>query len=257
MLNYLIKVPILKRLIPSISIKILKYLGKNRGYFRVQNLEMFLDFLDPIDREIILKQNFESEEIEFLIKKIKFYKIKNFLDIGANCGFYSIFVTKNNSMVNTIAFEPNQEAFYKLKKTLKKNSILSKKIKLFNYGLSDVNSKLNMISVIKHGYAQTGGSAVEGKFIKDKHKISLQNFYKGDDKLKFKKSKLAIKIDVEGHELRVLEGIKKIIKKNNCIIQIEIFKKNFKKVNKFLKTNKFKLFYKVNQRSNFFYKNFH
>ena len=257
MINYLINLPILKRLIPSISIKILKYLAKNRGYFRVQNLEMFLDFLDPIDREIILKQNFESEEIEFLIKKIKFYKIKNFLDIGANCGFYSIFVTKKNSMLKTIAFEPNQEAFFKLKKTLKKNSVLSKRIKLYNFGLSSANSKLKIKSFIKHGYAQTSSSIVEGKFIKDKHKISLENFYKGDEKLKFKNSKLAIKIDVEGHELRVLKGIKKLIKKNNCIIQIEIFKKNFKQVNKFLKNNKFKIFYKVNQRSNFFYKNFY
>ena len=57
MLAYLIKFPILKRLIPSLSLRILKSLKKNRGFFRVKSLKMFLDFLDPIDREIILSQN--------------------------------------------------------------------------------------------------------------------------------------------------------------------------------------------------------
>ena len=120
MLSYFIKLPILKRLIPSLSIRILKFLNKNRGYFKVKNLIMFLDFLDPIDREIILTQNFENEEIEFLLKKIKHYKIKNFIDIGANCGYYSIFITKYIRQIQTVAFEPNQEAYYKFQQSLKK-----------------------------------------------------------------------------------------------------------------------------------------
>lgn len=256
MLSYLIKFPILKRLIPSLSLRILKFFNKNRGFFRVKNLELFLDFLDPIDREIILSQNFEKDEINFLINMINFYKIKNFLDIGANCGYYSLFVTKNNFKIKTIAFEPNQEAYYKFSQTLKKNFYLSKRILLHNYGLSNINSKLKIKSFIKHGYAQTGGSSVEGKFEKNKHKISLENFFIGDEKLNFKNTTLAIKIDVEGHELHVLKGIKKLIKNNKCIIQIEIFRKNFKSVNKFLESKKFKIFYSVNKRSNYFYKNF-
>ena len=71
MITKIIKLPILKRLIPSISIRFLKLLKRNRGYFKINNIEMFLDFLDPIDREIILHQEFESKEIDFLIKQIK------------------------------------------------------------------------------------------------------------------------------------------------------------------------------------------
>ena len=67
---------------------------------------------------------------------------------------------------------------------------------------------------------------------------------------------LAIKMDVEGHEFRVLKGLKNLIKNNKCIIQIEIFEKNFNLVNKFLVSNKFKIFYKTSKRPNFFYKNF-
>ena len=66
----LLKLPILKRLIPSVLIRLLKILNKNRGYFKIKNTKMFLDFLDPIDRELILHNEFESLEINYLIEKI-------------------------------------------------------------------------------------------------------------------------------------------------------------------------------------------
>ena len=113
-----------------------------------------------------------------------------------------------------------------------------------------------MKSVIKNGYAQTGGSSVEGTFKKHNFKINIENFFRGDEKIVFKNKILAIKIDVEGHELSVLKGLKNLIEKNKCIIQIEIFKKNFKLVNKFLNNRKYKVFKKFEKKPNFFYKNF-
>ena len=69
MISTLLKIPIFKRLIPSLAIKVLKFIKKNRGYFRIENTFMYLDFLDPIDREIILYQKFESEEV---LRSVKF-----------------------------------------------------------------------------------------------------------------------------------------------------------------------------------------
>ena len=54
----LLKLPILKRLIPSVLIRLLKILNKNRGYFKIKNTKMFLDFLDKIDIELILHNEF-------------------------------------------------------------------------------------------------------------------------------------------------------------------------------------------------------
>ena len=70
MLSKIAKLPILKRLIPSLAIRILKLIGKNRGYYSIRGINMYLDFLDPIDREIILFNEFENLEIEFLIGEI-------------------------------------------------------------------------------------------------------------------------------------------------------------------------------------------
>ena len=117
MISKLIKIPILKRLIISLSIRILKLLKKNRGYFKVKNIQMFLDYLDPIDREIIIHQKFESDEFNFLLKQIDINNIDYFLDIGANCGYYSINIAKEIPEISILSYEPNEEAYLKFSKT--------------------------------------------------------------------------------------------------------------------------------------------
>ena len=56
----------------------------------------------------------------------------------------------------------------------------------------------------------------------------------GDEVLKFKNKVITIKIDVEGFELNVLKGIKKLLQNNKCLVQVEIWKINFQKVHIFL-----------------------
>ena len=133
------------------------------------------------------------------------------------------------------------------------NQSLYKRITLYDFGLSDKNSKEEMRSRVRYGYAQTGGSAIhDGKKLDD-IKIYEANFKVGDQIINIKNSNLIIKIDVEGHELNVLKGLKKTINKNNCILQIEIFKQNFEMVNKFLLENKFNKMNTEIYHSNYFY----
>ena len=74
--------------------------------------------------------------------------------------------------------------------------------------------------------------------------------------IKLIKEKIAIKIDVEGHELNVLQGMRDIIEKNKCVLQIEVFQKNYDELNKFLISLGYKKTYEVKDRSNYFYNNF-
>ena len=255
MISKLIKLPIFKRLIPSLSIRILKLLRKNRGYFKVNDIKMFLDFLDPIDRKIILNQEFENSEINFLIKQIKENNINYFLDVGANCGYYSILISKKISKIKIFAFEPNKEAYIKFQKTLKKNPNIAKKINLKKFGLSNKSKKLKMQSMVKYGYSQTGGTSVI-KDIKYKNfNTFFANFQIGDEFIKLKNQTIAIKIDVEGHEINVLDGLKNILQRNKIILQIEIYEKNFKIVNDLILSFGYRLIFKVKERSNYFYIN--
>ena len=256
MISKLIKIPFFKRLIPSIAIRILFFLKKNRGYFKVRDFQMYLDFLDPIDREIILNQEFENEEINFLLGQIKKNNMNFFLDIGANCGYYSIFIGKSLKKIKILSFEPNEEAYFKFSKSLEKNYDLLNKIKIFNLGLSDKSGKFKMQSMIKFGYAQTGGSSVISNNFIDTNLVTEANFKTGDEIIEYKNRKIAIKIDVEGHEINVLKGLNKILISNECVLQIEIFNKNFNAVNNYLNSLGYKIFYEYNTRSNYFYINF-
>ena len=78
---------------------------------------MFLNFLDPVDKEIILMKEYETEQVNILINNIKKYHINYFIDVGANCGYYSLIVAKK---IKIISFEPNIEAILKFKKSLNK-----------------------------------------------------------------------------------------------------------------------------------------
>lgn len=251
-----------KKLITSIKIRFLKILNKNRGYYNIGDTKMFLDFLDPIDREIIANQIYEVEEIEYLKKLYNYNNFEHFLDIGANCGYYSIMLAKEFKRLQVTAFEPNKEAFTKFNNTLKINPNLASRIDLKNFGLSNTSGALEMTSLEKFGYLQTGGSTIIRNNKKDiiKTKIFTCNFRTGSEVIKFKNKKLCIKIDVEGHEYNVIQGLEKILKENYTFIQIEIVKQNYEKTNNFLNNIGYKSFYKIMGREdwiyNYYYKNF-
>ena len=256
MIHLLLKLPILKRLIPSLAIRVLKLLKKNRGYFKIKNLKIFLDFLDPIDREIILFQEFEKLEIDYLIKQMKKINPHYFIDIGSNCGYYSIKIANEFPNIQIFSFEPNQEAYLKFSKTLKANTLLAKKINSYNFGLSNSNTKLKIRSLVKHGYVQTGGSSITRNYEKGSFQESFENFKVADEFIKIKHSLIILKIDVEGHEFEVLKGLQEITKFNKCLIQIEIFEENFSRVNNFLSSLGFEITHEIKKRYNYFYKNF-
>ena len=65
---------------------------------------MFLNFLDPVDKEIILTKEYEARQISILISNIKKHHINYFLDIGANCGYYSLIIAKKNKKNKNFLF---------------------------------------------------------------------------------------------------------------------------------------------------------
>ena len=159
--------------------------------------------------------NFQITGESFFLKKIKKYKIRNSIDIGANTGEYSkklILITNSN----VFAFEAMQGSFKKLKLLEKK---FSGKLKCFNIALSNKIEKKNIyfqnqtsqlasfeINIRKLNY-------VTKKIKKKKIQlITLDKFIAGNKKL-FKKGIDFIKVDTEGLDYKVLLGSLKTIKK--------------------------------------------
>lgn len=120
-----------------------------------------------------------------------------------------------------------------------------------------------MKALIKDHYIQPGGFGVLKKNEKNLYKsnkihISSAYFEKGDNIINFTNKIIACKIDVEGHELNVLNGMINILKKNKLILQIEIFNSEYKKVNSFLKKNNYHQINKIfsDGKNDYYFKNF-
>ena len=256
MIQYLVKIPILKRLIPSFGIRILRYFKKNRGFFKIGEINFYLDFLDPIDRQIIINKNYEKDQVSFFRKKMEKTEFEYFLDIGSNSGYYSFYFAQLFKKLKIKAFEPNLEPYNKFLKTLDKN--LFQNIEVFNFGLSNKEKKVQMNSMISHNYIHSNSTIIENiqKKVEKNTQISQAYLKVGDQLFNYSNKKIAIKIDVEGHEIFTLKGLINNLLKNHCLIMIEISDKKFDEVNKFLTKCEFKQIFKSKYRSDYIYTNF-
>ena len=249
------KIPIIKRLYPSL----MKRLYNNKIIrFKFFDIELEGNINEPMDKEIFLFNSYENFQIEFLIKNIKKYNSDYFIDIGANSGIYSLIVRDTFDKIRIKSFEPVKKTIAKFKDNLKFNKKL-KNIKLYEFGLSNKNTKLLMKAKIRDGYIQSSGYGVVKKEDNLKNLHLENNIFKiGDSIIRLKNKDISIKIDAEGHEYEVLEGLKKLISCNKIFLQIEIFDKNFNKTNKYLKKQKFKFVNSIynDGKTDYYYKNF-
>jgi FkbM family methyltransferase len=135
-------------------------------------------------------------------------------DIGANIGCTSILFGDLASEVDS--FEPSPSTFKILKQNLAASHHLNTRV--YNFGLGTKNENLTLT------FAPSNRS---GAFVSDKTQASkgysIENIVikKGDDF--FHSSEVNfIKIDVEGYEKNVIQGLSQIIQKNCPIVVLEL-----------------------------------
>lgn len=239
LISFLIKLPILKRLLPSLLRNFFILIGKEQFKIIFKQLVLETNIRDPHDREIYFTNQYEEKQFNEVINSIKKNHIEIFLDVGANSGIYSLILSKNFNNLTIDAFEPIKSTYNKLLKNIENNKFRNR-INTYNLGLSNKRATLKMKTNIKFGYKQSAGY-----FVSEKGDTTA-NFEIGDDLLNYKKKNIFIKIDTEGHEIFVLEGVVELIKNNNIFLQIEIWSKNFIKVEKKLKSMGFIFIKKIN-----------
>jgi FkbM family methyltransferase len=169
-----------------------------------------------LEMEMIIGRIYEPEITRFVIENIK--NSDKFIDVGANIGYYSILASRNIKNTSEIySFEPVIETFNRLKENVKLNQI--KNITLYNFALGDINKTDNIYLREELGH----NSILHKEKIKDvkKQKIFIRRF---DDIKKIRNNQIFLKIDVEGYELKVLSGMKKLLNDNQCTIIFEFSK---------------------------------
>ena len=229
----LLDIPILKRLYPSIVRRYLMLIGKYQIEIKIDNFVFEIDIRESIERKTYFIREYEKKRMEQLHYLSKKNNSEILIDIGANIGFYSILSSDRFEQI--YSFEPNERNFKILKKNIQNNKLNN--IQILNFGLGEKEEILLGNSNSKGELFQTSGFAIS----KDNKKGESVLIKKGDDVLKFKNKTLTIKIDVEGFELFVLNGLKRTLINNWCVLQIEIWEKNNDEVHRFLKSLSYKM----------------
>lgn len=254
LIQLLIKIPIFKRLLPSLIRRVFMLLKIFLIKYNYKNVEFILDIRDSIDRVILFNNKYEEEQLEYLFKCINNFELNVFIDIGANIGVYSLLAAKRFGHLNIYSYEPHPEAFKRLAKNIINNNF-ENRIVATNKALSNVQGTMFIEGPKNLGINQSGGATLSSI---GSNKISVKT---GDSELQLFNEKIAIKIDVEGHEYNVIEGLKNILISNSIFIQIEIFDRHLEKVSKALKDLNFKLVKKISLNhspgtNDYYYKNF-
>lgn len=141
----------------------------------------------------------------FVSRRLKNSINRTFVDVGANVGYFSLLAAKKMKSGNIIAIEAFPNIFKKLEKNIKINGV--KNIRAVSYAASNIECDIEMF----HGGITNEGmtTSVAGKF--DVKPITVKGMPISKILTSAEiKSLLLIKIDVEGAEYAVLQGMKNL-----------------------------------------------
>lgn len=150
-----------------------------------------------------LHNGYEDFSAELLLNLSKDGMV--FVDIGAHHGFYTLLVGTRQRNSKVFAFEPVPENYEVLKKNVETNNL--KNVEIYNLALSE-REEIRRFHITKDSgwcgfYAHPLAKTLREIEVKA---VALDSFLR-----EIPKVPLIIKIDVEGHEIYVLEGMKGII----------------------------------------------
>lgn len=172
-------------------------------------------------------ESYEPDFTHFLVEVVK-DENGTFVDVGAHIGRYSTLMAKKNWKV--ISFEPLKINFNALENNLKLNKI-EHNATLFNFGLGNKKEE----QTIYYNKLELGEASIDEKTGDSKDFVKILRF---DDIYKDLKIDdfCVVKVDVEGYEEQVLEGMHGFVKEHKPLFVIELWEEKSPKLVAFLKS---------------------
>lgn len=172
--------------------------------------------------EIINFNNYENSESALMLKVCEC--LDNdfvFLDVGANIGWYSTLIAKKYSNASVFCFEPIAYIFTQLSKNIKLNKLDN--CYAYNIGLSDKRGDLK-VYFDESFSGKTSLSRIEDEGgVEVNVKIELLDDFINDN-LTLSKVDI-IKCDIEGAEIKFVNGGIKTLEKYKPVVFMELLRK--------------------------------
>lgn len=177
-------------------------------YFEVFGNKLYIHKSD--DMNLVIQENYEKETTDMIIKELR--KDDIVVDCGANIGYFSLFmaelVGKNGKV---IAFEPDPSNFKLLKHNIKVNNY--ENIIPMPFAVSDKlgSTNLKLESTVAHYLTEE-----KTKDSIQVDAITLDSYFEN-----YQKKIRLVKMDVEGYESEIINGMRNMIKNNDLRLVVE------------------------------------
>lgn len=210
-----------------------RYYARRRHPYIIRSIHhgdvfFLLNLDEKTDRLALIAHN-EHEQLGELLAWAAAHGATHFLDIGANFGLYAVILAKQIPDARVLAFEPGADSRTRLAASALINQ--TRNIEILPCAASDTDGTKRFISNIA-GHSGTSRIRDEqllkrmkqhtGKFNAiDWEEITVET-RTIDSLVQEAGENIAIKIDTEGHECEVLTGTERVLRNNNCYVQVEI-----------------------------------
>jgi len=184
-------------------------------------LELLLDRDNVIDWQLVLSGKWEEPQFTELLglaaEQLRRRKADAvFFDIGAHWGLYALRAHKSGMFGRIVAFEPDPTNYAQLQANLFLNDAESA-IEAHRLAATDRAREF----AIRPGRPHNRGAA---RVIEPD--VQHPAACKGtaiDDLYDFSDRLLVVKIDVESHEVEAIKGMARLLTRNRCVVQVEIW----------------------------------
>ena len=190
-------------------------IGNVRVTDRISGDNVTYDPLTDIGNALFYSGAFEQKELLLCRKYLSDQSVV--LDIGANIGLHSLYFSTVAHAGTVISFEPSLETFEFLAKNVKGKSNISP----LNVAVSSHGGLLNFFQASDNAYSSLIDT--KRKSIVNVRRVICMTVDDVVSGLQLPRVDF-VKIDVEGLESSVLQGMEKVIDKYNPVIFCEIYK---------------------------------
>lgn len=215
------------------------YRGIKRDKFRIAQRQpgiFLLNYKNYIDRKIMVDGNYEAEQFAMFSRLTNEMGAEYFFDIGANIGLYTVQMARVPGIHSIFSFEPVPANRNQLHANVLLNG-LNSIVHISPFALSNASGSALFL--------QNKGNSTGRSRLKETNTYSLDDEKFEEVTIQTERldalseltgRAIAIKIDVEGHELMVLQGMPKILQENICLLQIECYAESRTITEAFLKS---------------------
>jgi FkbM family methyltransferase len=163
----------------------------------------------------------EHGELENFMRGAAAIKPDIFIDVGANLGLYTCILMKNRLVPRAILFEPDRRNRVHLGANLLINDLFDANLEIHPLALGAEPGRFRLVPGPERdiGLSQIVETARQEQGQGQGFDVEVVRF---DDFVALTGQTLAIKIDVERYERKVLAGMARTLRDNRGIVQIEV-----------------------------------